>query len=806
MSVALLAPFCFRQSPLSKWRWLRSGLMLGGAMALGLAGASWGQSCQALADHPDRGGPELLDVKVASASQTCLEELRRDPFSAQLMGLTARALQAEGKFEDAFGQASKAALLGDALAMNTLGLLYEKGGASSPGSLPDYFLARIWFEKSGRAGLGAGFYNLARLYRDGKGVAISDARADEYLAEAVSLGSVEAQAKLGSSWEQGSDQRRVAMLEALSAENHAASMFELGKAYYFGELGLPVDHDQAVALLQRASDEYHAPAFYYLGLAYAQGNGVRQDTAKAAYFYERGTRYDDPQAILALGQFYRDGRGVDRNPTKAFELLERAADAGLSAAMTDLGFLYYDGQGVAQDQYGSVRYFERGFEAGDALAGAQLGYMYENGVAVDRDLVRARGYYETSAERGNAYAKVQFGFMLRDGDGGPADPKRAFQLFRQAAEVGNADGLAAVAFSYERGLGVDKDMAKALDWYERAAQANSGWGTFNLGWLLIYGDADIRDAERGLKAMHQAAKLAYARAYSELGYIYSEGAAGLPLDHKEAVKWYQKGVEEGRADAMNGLALQYDFGWGVERDHVKAADLYHRAAELNNAQALVNLGFAYHGGLGVTRDDAKAIDFFERSLVIDDQNTTALTNLAWAYEQGQGTAQDHDKARGLYQQAVDLGSKQGRFALARWQHYGIDGLADPEAALAVYEEIADYSRPVRLELARLTQDEGQQIKRYQALAKDSVGADDFARLSTFANNLGGVECELATGLAPEIARAELGYLQQDRKLIEQAVEAGYTAAAFLLGEDGAMGSWDDYQRAYALGCPDLELE
>ncbi len=794
------------RTPNNKRPWLRKGLLLGGLLAAGLSTTSWAQTCQALADHPELGGPAQVDTKGGTASQICLDELRRDPFSARLMGLAARALQAEGALEQAFGQASKAALLGDASAMNTLGLLYLEGGAASPGSLPDYFLARIWFEKAGRAGLGEGYYNLAQLYRDGKGVAASQERADEFLAEAVALGNKAAQAMLSSGDLQASAERRVAMLEALSDENHPASLFELGKAYYFGELGLPVDYDLAVGYLQRASDEYHVPAFYYLGLAYEQGNGVRQDTAKAAYFYERGTRYDDPQAMLALGQFYRDGKGVGRNDDKAFELLERAADAGLAAGLTDFGFLYYDGQGVVQDRQRALYFFERGEAEGDALAGAQLGYMYENGVEVTADLARARGYYEASAERGNTYSQVQLGFLLRDGDGGPADPQRSFQLFSRAAEAGNDDALAAVAFAYERGLGVEADMSEAMAWYERAAQADSNWGTFNLAWLLLYGDEDKRDIKRGLRVMHKAAELEYSRAYTELGYIYSEGYAGLPLDHDEAVRWYIKGVERGRADAMNGLALQYDFGWGVERNHVKAVELYHQAAEQNNARALVNLGFAYHVGLGVARDDTKAIDFFERSLVLDDRDTVALTNLAWAYEQGQGTAQDHDKARGLYQQAIELGSSQGRFALARWQHYGIDGLIDLDAARAVYEEIADYSRPVRLELARVTEDADLQLKRYKALADDTLGPNDFDRLSTFANNLGGVECELATAIAPEVARAELGFLKQDRKLIAHAVENGYTAAAFLLGEEDGLGSWQEYQRAYVLGCPDLELE
>ncbi len=610
----------------------KTGLLLASALACALAGPVLAQDCRALADHPDRGGLELNAIDGQAAAQTCLAELRKDPFSAQLMGLAARALQADGKSQEAFGYASKAALLGDAVAMNTLALLYLDGGASSPGSLPDPFLARIWFEKAGRAGLGAGFYNLAKLYADGTGVAPSKDKAADYMAQAVELGSTQARIRIGGNNDQNDPDQKLAVLEALADNGHAPSMMELGKAYYFGEMGLAVDFDQAVQLLRGAADQYYEPAYYYLGLAYEEGNGLPQDTAKAAYFYERGHRAGMPLATLALGQFYRDGKGVKRDDAKAFELLTQAADAELAAGLTDLGYLYFDGQGVDRDRMRAVELFEKGDDKGDALAAAQLGYMYEQGVAVDPDLPRARAYYERGAERGNTYSRVQLAFMLRDGDGGPKDVDRAFALFMQAAETGDDDALAAVAFAYERGLGVEKDMATALEWYQRASDADSGWGTFNLAWLLIYGEKDFYDLDRGLRTMHKAADLNYARAFAELGYIYSEGTGGTPVDHEQAVKWFEKAVEKGRPDAMNGLALQYDFGWGVERDHKKAVELYEQAVARGDTQGMTNLGFAYHAGLGVERDDAKAASLFQQVLDLGDNSNVALTNLAWAYE------------------------------------------------------------------------------------------------------------------------------------------------------------------------------
>lgn len=784
-----------------KTRWLMAS-----ALACLLAGSAYAQDCQSLAAHPDRGGVELNAINGPAAVEACLSELRKAPFDAQLMGLAARALRADGKPQEAFGYASKAALLGDAVAMNTLALLYLQGGASSPASLPDPFLAQIWFEKAGHAGLGDAFRHLSKIYRDGTGVAPSKDKAAEYMAKAIELGSGKAQGEIAGSETGGDPDQQIAVLQSLADNYHAPSMFALGKAYYFGELGLSVDHDRAFSLLRRAADEYYEPAYYYLALAYEKGNGVLQDTAKAAYFYERAHRADIPLGTLALGQFYRDGKGVKQDDGKAFELLSQAADAGLAAGLTDLGYMYYDGKGVGRDRMRAVSLFEEGDAKGDALAAAQLGYMYEQGVAVGVDLPRARAYFERGAERGNTYSRVQLGFMLRDGDGGPKELERSFEMFMQAAETGHDDALAAVAFAYERGVGVEKDMASALDWYQRAANAESGWGTFNLAWLLIYGEEEFYDLERGLEVMHRAAKLGYSRAYTELGYIYSEGTGGTPIDHEQAVKWFEQGVDAGRSDAMNGLALQYDFGWGVERSHAKAVALYEQAVAQGDTQGMTNLGFAYHAGLGVKRDDAKAAELFQQVLEAGDLSNVALTNLAWAYEHGQGVEQDYAKARDLYQTAQDNGSQQARFALARWQHYGIDQAANLDAARQAYEELEDYSRALRLELARLTTDPEQQLQRYESLAQEKIDPNDFARLSTFANRLGDQECEMGMFMASEIAKAELGYLKNVRGLVEQAVENGYTAAAYLLGDDGGLGDWQSYQSAYELGCPPLTLE
>ena len=61
----------------------------------------------------------------------------------------------------------------------------------------------------------------------------------------------------------------------------------LGEKYFFGVLGLQKDMRRAVELWTEAAELDSIQALFNLGVAYEHGNGVEQDTAKAAEFYTK---------------------------------------------------------------------------------------------------------------------------------------------------------------------------------------------------------------------------------------------------------------------------------------------------------------------------------------------------------------------------------------------------------------------------------------------------------------------------------------------------------------------------------------
>jgi TPR repeat protein len=91
-----------------------------------------------------------------------------------------------------------------------------------------------------------------------------------------------------------------------------------------------------------------------------------------------------------------------------------------------------------------------------------------------------------------------------------------------------------------------------------------------------------------------------ASAQVNLGAMYAFGK-GVPLDYKEAVKWYRLAAEQGDAIAQCYLGSHYASGQGVPQDDQKAAKGYLMSAKLGVDKGQLNLGIIYDEGRGVSK-------------------------------------------------------------------------------------------------------------------------------------------------------------------------------------------------------------
>ena len=88
---------------------------------------------------------------------------------------------------------------------------------------------------------------------------------------------------------------------------------------------------------------------FQLGVMFHFGQGVQQNDAMAAHWYQQAADQGQADAECNLGNLYRDGRGVPQDEVKAREWWMRAANHGITLAQTNLGVSLAQGAHSSED-------------------------------------------------------------------------------------------------------------------------------------------------------------------------------------------------------------------------------------------------------------------------------------------------------------------------------------------------------------------------------------------------------------------------------------------------------------------------
>lgn len=152
---------------------------------------------------------------------------------------------------------------------------------------------------------------------------------------------------------------------------------------------------KGVDALSYAAAQGHAAAQWKLGRMYADGDGVKQDDAKAFdYFSKIANSHAEEypgtprasfaaNAFVALGSYYLVGipsAGVKRDPARARDMYAYAASYfGDPEAQYRLGKMYLEGTGVPRDPRSAARWLILSSQKGHYEAQALLGHMLFRG-------------------------------------------------------------------------------------------------------------------------------------------------------------------------------------------------------------------------------------------------------------------------------------------------------------------------------------------------------------------------------------------------------------------------------------------
>ena len=101
---------------------------------------------------------------------------------------------------------------------------------------------------------------------------------------------------------------------------------------------------------------------------------------------------------------------------------------------------------------------------------------------------------------------------------------------------------------YKNGFGVDQNLNIAIEFLTNAAEQGNAKAQYNLGYLYLTCNEEIKGFEWVKKAVEQGLD----DAQKDLGVCYYNGL-GVDQDILEGVKWFIKAKDQGHEDAMNIL-------------------------------------------------------------------------------------------------------------------------------------------------------------------------------------------------------------------------------------------------------------
>jgi TPR repeat protein len=426
-----------------------------------------------------------------------------------------------------------------------------------------------------------------------------------------------------------------------SAEKgYSDSQAKVGGFYVLGD-GIDVDYEKAAFWFERAAKQDNPVALNDLGNMFGAGLFFEKDEEKAIALYKLAAELGSDAGKLNFGRFLT--RSEDpKEVSHGISLLEQAAENGLARAQTTLALYYLDGILVEKDFDLAFNFFQAAAASGDLEGIVGLGVNFARGYGCEKNLERAKQLYEIAAERGAAQAQFNLAWCYHYGLGVDRDFGLALKWYSVAAEQGNAGAIRGVGEMYELGAGgLQQDLGKAAQLYEQAAELGDLVAQFNLGVFYEYGDGVPVNRKLAETYLELSANQGHKSAQLNLGLLYQSGVDGFP-DYKKAIYWLQLASESGNTKAHGAIGLMYLNGQGVDKDARKAIHHLELSAATGEVYSQYNLALVLKGVNDGSGNEERSIYWLKQAA--ERGFGAAQVDLAINYLKGTIVGLDHAEA------------------------------------------------------------------------------------------------------------------------------------------------------------------
>ncbi len=204
-------------------------------------------------------------------------------------------------------------------------------------------------------------------------------------------------------------------------------------------------------------------------------------------------------ACTNAGVIYSDGEGVKQDYAKALDRFTKACDHSDDAGCYDLGIVYENGEGVKADYDKAVALYKQSCDLGSAAGCGVYGKHLLKIATTSSEATEGIQLIEQACEDKNGQSCTKLGFLYSEGDTFvPKDSIQAFTYFSKGCENGYSDGCFMQASAYEEGSGTARNVSKALTIYQDVCETTAdGASCYNAGLILsgFHDDSPVNETE-----------------------------------------------------------------------------------------------------------------------------------------------------------------------------------------------------------------------------------------------------------------------------------------------------------------------
>ncbi|MEO8699758.1 MAG: tetratricopeptide repeat protein [Kofleriaceae bacterium] len=403
----------------------------------------------------------------------------------------------------------------------------------------------------------------------------------------------------------------------------------------------------------------------------------------AFQLFEKACAKDSPSGCDWLGDMYKDGNGTKQDFAKAFQLWKQGCDGTKDETMSpsacrSLAFAYVRGEGVAKDLKAGVKAFVRACANNQAdacqyiyVVNADAGgkredvekpledsctrhfeeacLAYSNMLSnfeSETDRKKAYKLVEDSCGRGADAACLRQAEMLAFAVGTSKDTARAEKLFAVRCEAGNTTACFGLGQVFE--LANKQDEAQRL--FQQACEADNSAACVQLSYRFYTAKGARWDIVSAVRYMVKSCDLGHIQGCANAGYVYKYGA-GAKKDPKQALVYYEKACTTPYPKLCVGLAEYLATGEASNKIDLARSEKLYRAACDGTAtsdgeacKGLADLLEKHHKG---TPSEIARLRQMAFARVGEEAKDNASNQHAYGeyHRDGMGTMKDPAKAR-----------------------------------------------------------------------------------------------------------------------------------------------------------------